>query len=846
MRRKRYQFFILGGVIVLLIAAAAVLWTVQQSKEESVTYSSLEEATLPVVTLETDGVSVNILYGYVSEMDAASLQDSVTPVSDDGDLSFSVILYDNTVTEITYAVTSLDGEENITSGRLSAWETGEDSLDAVLSFGEALTEGEEYALVITLATGQQEAVHYYCRIVQNEDLNTEEMLEFVLDMHEASFDETEAEDYSSYWEGEDSSAVSTLTLVEIDSDFGQFTWGDLSPTQIGETQVTILELDENFGSFLLIYLVEAEDGDGNTGTYLAEEFFCVQWSSLRLYLMTYQRTLKQVFAGSEVTFTGDTIEFGVVDEEDVALTESPDGTVVAFAVDGALWSWCAEDAEAVQIFSFGEADASDLRTLKREYTIHIVDVDDEGNIEFLVCGYMSQGSHEGRTGLAYYQYVSEDQALQEIFFLSSDKAYEILEADLEILAHKENSLFYFLFDNTVCCVDTALQEVSVIVENADACSLVVSEDQTAVAWQQGEDPDQADSLVILYLDSGETQELTAESGEYLRVQGFIGEDFVYTIGRVSDIQMEGFETLYPQYALAIINPEGGEEARYEYNNVYLSEVTVSSGQVHLSRAAKTDDGSYEALDDDILMQNSTDTGDETLSLTSRTDDLRQRVWYLSLSATTEEEIAFSAAEGVLYQTDTVLSISGTEETALRYFAYSCGTLEGIYEEAGDAILAIYSDMGWVTDSLGHRVWHRTSKGTLSVSLAIDEEGAAVSSSASRMAGCLNAILLWEGADADAAELLAEGLSAYEILEQELGVSAEDLTGCTLSQLYYFLRKGTPVIVLSTDDTPLLLVGFDTYNIEVYDPLTGTVSKMGQQDATDTFEEAGNRFLGYVK
>ena len=63
-------------------------------------------------------------------------------------------------------------------------------------------------------------------------------------------------------------------------------------------------------------------------------------------------------------------------------------------------------------------------------------------------------------------------------------------------------------------------------ENAEARGLVVNKAQDAIAWQQGDNLQEADSVRVLYLDSGESHVLEAGDGEYLRTQGFIDQDFI--------------------------------------------------------------------------------------------------------------------------------------------------------------------------------------------------------------------------------------------------------------------------------------------------------------------------------
>ena len=843
MNRLIKRILILGGIF--LVAAIAFLWFTREPEDEAINYSAMESASIPVVTLEAEETAINVLYGYVADMEDAYVAESLTPLAEDRRLPITIDPYGNAIKGISYEIRSLDGSNLVEEIALEQWETVEGQIKAVLPIQDLIREGTEYNLKLTLNTDRHGSVDYYTRIVRNGSLKTKEMLDYITDFHASTFVPAEAEKYAINWEVDATGDNDTLAKVTIHSAFSQLTWADFSPIQIGDPQFTILEMDETFGSFKVRFEVQAEGGNNRIGTYIAEEFFCLQWSEVRFYLMSYERTMTQVFEASMDTFTDETIEFGVVQEEDVALIHSPNKTYHVFTVGGDLWSYSTEKREAVLLFSFREDGEEGPQRLHQEYDVQLVDVDDEGNVEFFVYGYMNRGEHEGQVGLSYYRYVKEDNALQEIFYVSSDKSYQVLKEGIDTLSHKEGELLYLLFDNNVYAVDYQGKEVVVVVENADTRGLVVNDAQDAIAWQLGEDLNQADSIQVLYLSTKDTNVYAAESGEYLRTQGFIGQDFIYSIGRRDEVQAEGFEMLYPQYALVISSPEGEEEARYQFDNIYISGIAVSDGQVHLERLRKTGSG-YERLEDDTLMQNITETDISAQVLSHRSAEKQQRVWYLPVTTSgSRQTLNVAAPNRMLYNTDTALRPSGENVKEQCYYAYSYSELKGIYEEAGDAIMAVYDDMGWVTDSYGNRVWHRTAKGGETVNVSISSD-AAVPTAANRMEGCLTGILRLEDIGEDVGALIGEGHSAQEILEMCMPGKVVNLSGCTLKQIFYYLGRKLPVIVISEDDTPLLLVGYDPYNVDVYDPVRGETYKMGQQDATDAFERAGNRFLGYIR
>lgn len=837
------RLIILGGIF--LVAAIAFIWlSWGEERQTEVVYDVIEDATLPVVTLEAEGVAVNTLYGYLGDMQASYLQESLTPLTEDRKLPLTIDTYGNQILGIRYEIRSLNGEDLVEEIAIEQWETQDTQVLAFLPIQDIIREGTEYGLKLTLTTDRHAAVDYYTRVMRDSSLHTREMLEYVTDFHSSTFQPAEAEKYAINWEVDNTADKETLANVDIHSDFSQLTYSGLSPIPVGKPQITILELDDTFGSFRIRFELQAESEDTRMNNYIAEEFICLQWSEIRFYLMGYERTMRQIFDASIDTFTEETIEFGVVQESDISVLQSPGGDYRVFTVGGDLWSYSPDRREAVLLFSFQQEDDAGPRRLHEEYDVQVVNVDDDGNAEFFVYGYMNRGSHEGQVGLSYYRYIKEDNALQEIFYVPSDKSYQVLKAGIDTLSHREGNLVYLLFDNNVYAVDYQGQEVVVVVEDADAHGLVVNEEQTAIAWKQGADLQQAEAVQILYLDTGETQLLTAGSGEYMRTQGFIGTDFIGTTGRSSDVQADGFETVYPQYKLSITNREGGVEATYQFDSIYITGVEVGAGQVHLQRIQKNGDV-FVRLEDDTLMQNTTELPDIDNVLSSRVGEKRLRVQYLKVETDSgRKTLNVSVPNRVLYNTDTTLQ-SAEEEPLLRYYAYGAGKLLGIYDNAGDAILVAYDAIGWVTDSLGNRVWHRTARSTDTVQIPVSED-ARVTGAAERMAGCLRAILLLEGIGEDVSARLEAGQSAQAVLDELLPGSTVNLSGCDMKQIYYYLAQETPVLVISTDETPLLLVGYDPYNVDVYDPLRGETYKMGQQDAADTFAAADNRFLSYIR
>ena len=60
-------------------------------------------------------------------------------------------------------------------------------------------------------------------------------------------------------------------------------------------------------------------------------------------------------------------------------------------------------------------------------------MDEGGNVEFAVYGYMNRGRHEGEVGLQLYHYDSGKNTVEEDVYIPYNKPFSMLRSDLEKL-----------------------------------------------------------------------------------------------------------------------------------------------------------------------------------------------------------------------------------------------------------------------------------------------------------------------------------------------------------------------------------------------------------------------------
>ena len=834
------------GIIFVLAIAGAFFYMRRPPKNDSL-YTNLDEASLPVVAMRVNESLLNELYGYVDEMDTRTMRDAITPLPEDRNLGVSINLYGNHLKGISYEIRSLDTERLVERTTVDTWQTSGDQASAVLPIQNLISRDTEYVLSLNLQMEGGRSINYYTRILWQSQSHVQEYLDFAAYFSTKTFDKENAAELKTYLESNSQGDNSSLARVDIHSSFSQVVWGDMQVARAGEASVTIKELNGPLGYIELEYMVTAPGAGDVVEQYEVRENFCIKWTAQRMYLMAYERTMDQLFNASAATISGRQIELGISTGDRLDCRFSPSGNIAAFIIGREIWSYDQEANQAVRVFGFRSGSDDGIRSGHREHGIQLVSVNDDGGVDFLVYGYMNRGSHEGEVGVAFYRYDVEDNAIQELIYVPTRKSYEFLREDLGTLSYVNAAQqLYLLFDHSVYAIDLAGNEFMVIAQNLPVDGYAISGSSRMLAWQEGSDVSRAKTINLMNLDSGRRVQITAGEGEVVRVLGFVDEDFIYGTARESDVVRDGQRVVtFPMYAVDIVDENKTVEAHYERSGVYVSGVSVRDSRIHLLQIAKSDSGEFVPVEEDILVSNAAAEEDKGSGIQTGRNDIKKKTYYIGLknAVETTDPLKVTAPRKVAALSGGTLNLGGQAQGgADRFYAYANGSLVGGFVNFKKAVDAIYDSMGLVTDSSQELIWIR---GTRNLTKNIPVDGSHVAQSKEEeLSTCLDVILRKEGKGVNVAEQLAAGKGALAILEENLDCRVIDAAGCTLNQMLYFVYQGTPVLASLKDGGALLLVGYDQYNVVIFNPQTGTTYKMGQNDATAFFEGQDNRFVCY--
>lgn len=804
-------------------------------------------ASYPIVHMKIGDYEVNTLYGYKEAMECSFQRDSITPLEDGRKVHFTVEKYGQNIENMRFEVRSIDGERLVEDTEIVNYEEDENRITAEFAIKDLIDADTEYMLVLLLENDWGQMIRYYTRIIQTEEYHTVEKLEYVLDFHERTFNKEEAKELTKYLESNSEGDNTTFSKVDIHSSFQQVTWGDLNVDRLTKPQVTIKELATQTGSIELNYVVKIQ-GNNASNLLQVKEFYRIRYTNDRIYLLDYERTMKQIFDESGKPFANNKITLGITLEEELELVESDGGNILAFTDGNRLFSYNVTDQKLSRLFSFYDGNYEDLRLMWQKHGIQILNVDEGGNVQFLVYGYMSRGKHEGEVGIAVYQFSGLLNTVEELVYIPDDSSYEILDTELEQLAYiSKSDTFFFMHGGAVYAVDLLNHTCEIMVSELKEGSYKVSDSNRMLVWQMGDNPYNSKKLMLMNLNTKEKTEILAGGGECLAPLGFMGEDLIYGIAHAKDVVQDNTgNILFPMYCVKIQNENGEVLKTYEQDQVYVTGCTIEDNQINLSRLRKNEEsGNYMAIgNDQIVNTEPEEEGNNKIEVVAI--DIYEKIVQIAVKSSIDTKaLKLLTPKEVLFEGGREIVLKEEEEKSPRYYVYAKNGVEGIFTDEGNAVNLAYELSGNVINEKGGYVWIRGNRSIKNQIMAI--KGNAITEEKNSLAVCLDTMLQYEGIMRNTEYMLNRGETIREILEENLeDACVLDLTGCSLDAILYYTNRDIPVLVSFNDGNAMLIVGFNELNTVVMNPLLGTVYKIGMNDSKELFEENGNRFITYIR
>ena len=806
-----------AGILLLVFLLGTVGTALLLNSEFTDNRSDFNDAVFPEVMIDINGTLINRMYGYAQPMQTDFTRDSVTPLDTSKKLTFKVNPYDSEVQSFSYEIRTSDGSKVLENKKIKNLLKEDGYLSVDVEIGSDLRMNQEYSMQIALEMNESTA-YYYTRVVSRSQVHASDYAAFVKYFYEACLDKNSADALGSYLEPKTTGASTNYSGININSSLSEVSWGTLAPQLRQEGIPVIKEINETTASVTLEYQITSQNENEETEIYDVKEFYRMKYQDTRIYLLDFRRSANQVFDGTLPVCSDDGIILGVRDKN-VEYMMNDAATVIAFVQEGDLWSYSPGNEKINQIFSFRKAEDGDFRDSRTQHDIKIVRVTDEGDIDFVLYGYMNRGSHEGYEGIGVYHYNHDKNVAEERAFIPVSESFEFLKKDLEKLSYvnEKNELFLILAKNLykINIEDNSSEILEKGIKNAN---FVSSDNNDHAAWLVSEG-DEKGNIKEIDFDTCKTRLIAPQKEQKLRTVGFMNEDLIYGILDKSDIlkDEEGHKSVGIR-TLRIEDFDGNVKKEYQKDGLYITDISVGDTLIEFELSAKSGDTSYVAQKKDTIMNNkkaAANTVRTELVSASRTG-VRVKLVF-NMTKQTDSPLTMYAKVSSTDKKDIVLDTQIPQETA--YYVYGQGELDSIYTDPAKAVQRADTLGGVVLNRAQQYVWERGNKKT-KIQIGTEE----------------------------LPDILLQGTYDIKTLKKSLKKTGTviDLSGCSLNSVLYEVSAQRPVIAKTGTNTSVLIVGYDEYNTYLYDPVKKETYPYGMNDSTDLFQKAGNVFITYIE
>lgn len=806
--------------LAIFLAASVLTFLSMALDDETANSLVMTDATLPVIMVQNDDeIQYNPMHGYTGEVKQELLNLYLTPLDDDKLLDIVINTYGQDITAISYKIREAQTLSLIEKTDVEQWQNEDNGsrIFAQLRIKNLLDSDTPYILEITLTTPKYESVKYYTKIICGTSYDISDKLDFILDFNEATFDSERRSEFGRKLETKSQSDESNYGKVNINNSKALVGWDTLSPFAESSVVPVVYDLYSDIAVMGLEYTIGAQNSHGAYDTYTVSEYYRVRETKSNMYLLSFDRETTQIFDVDNDLLSNGRINLGVNPYADVDTITSANENFACYVANGIVWCFDSAQNMFTKVFSFEAQDSDNIRERYKQHNIKLISVDNDGNCNFMVSGYMNRGAHEGQLGISLYNYNYKEDHVTEMLFIPSDEPYEVLAENVGEIAYvNNNNIFYLMADDCLYSIDLISKEIMTEISGLAEGNYKVSDSGTIIAYTTNSKVYDADEIRIFNMEKINDYYIKAGDGDKLRPLGFIESDFIYGLAHNDDIFIESDESItFAMYAVKIINQEYSIIKEYQQENVYMSDVVVDKLRVNLYRVNKNEDGSYTAISADQLINHNENSEKQGAVVSTITTEAKKKEVVLKFAKAGAANIStvIRTVGEIEYTAKNTIELPKQIEGTDRYYIYKSGRFCGSKKDFAEAVELAGSEMSIITDADNVVVWKKYKSSSASI------KGVAVPENVSY-------------------ESIKTAIKGYSGSLSDRQVRAD---GVSVTDMLVFISEGNPVMA-KTAGGYALITGYDTKTITYIDCVSKASNKVSYSEAESIFAAGGNLFI----
>ena len=836
-------------IIAILLFVLSAGYFISNIKETSYTdrveTTRMSDASFPTVSMLRGNKEINLLHGYGQELDSFGVRQEITPLENNKNIDFIINTYNNRIARIEYEVKDKTDNIIIAGGEINAPESDENGKKKVsLKLDTELSQGIEFILKLRLVNEDGRKFIFFTTVKFTRGDKFAENYSFVKKFFDASLSKTDEKAIRPYLETNASMDNMNFNYVNIHSSYDIVTWGKISVEYLTAPVISITENSENISGIVYKYIAKT---DGEIPNYYSvKEYYRVNRIENVTYLLAFERRVEEIYNPEKTSVSKSQLKLGITAHIGDNYELDKENKYIAFSRERDLWYYEIKENKMRRIFSFLGDDFSDERTYYDNHSIKVLRMEDNGDLYFIVYGYMNRGVYEGRTGIVLYKYLKGDDRIEEQAYIPVNLTAQFFEGDLSDFSFvSAERFFYFSLYDKIYSYSLIKRKLSVMANDISGGSYLALSYNNHIVWQEAPDVTKVKKLIIMDLESRRRTEIEAGKKTVLRLLGKISGNFIYGVAYEKDMVSGNDGNIIIPYKKLIISDENGKTLKkYEKKNVFITGINVVNDIIELERVKKQD-GRLIKINTDHILNNAVKPNSEIRVVDRRTDKYLTE-YYLTLpyglNLEKTPEVSSSTLNTVITRDLTIRLGEDGKENKYKYFANVSGDFSASSYKAADMIKFADEGMGYVLDIAGNLVWERSK---ISASAKVEDVDVDyIYEEDDNIHSAIRLFLTTKGIYISTEDLYKNN-NIIDILKSQQELTPVNLSGVAFDNIFYYIDKGNPVIAIKNDKKAVLITAYTPQNIEIMDVKTGKKNMMDKKEAEKIFKEAGNIFISAI-
>lgn len=717
-RRHRPVSVVLLAVIAFFVTAFLFnRWNFKNLNARSDVYDEDLESSFPILYQVRDDKKINEMRGFVHEQYNIISNDTITILNRDRKLNLLIKNNGNSFNALSYEVRDKTGNRLLERTRLEIYDSdrnnNNDETNVTLNIQNLIRPNTTYLLTIKLNI-KNKVVYYFTNIISRTRTDIDAAIHQVTDFTDRTFRPASASELVKYLETSINRDMKEMYSVTLQQSFEQLTFANTGMKLISEYYYSIYQAQEFSYNISVRYLTESTK-TAHKSLFINRDEYVLRWDGTRWYYMKFNRHTEELLDLQDAPFNNENNRFylGVTNPTELSKIESENKRFFAFCKKNEIFVYDNDTKTMTSVFAHKIIDENSFERVSSNYDIKLMNIDNDGNVVYIIYGYNMSGRNEGNMGIDIFTYSASTNTSVENIFLPIFTTFQSLKYDMSRLCVFKNNSLIFKSYNKVYSIDVDTSEMLTLADGFEETKFAASTNGRYFAFNN--DKTGVSKQINIYnIDESYITEINAVGDEFIEVVTFLNDDLFYGVFKDEDIWREAGKIIgRPSREIRVVNAVTGKEDIFSEDGSYFYNFVNQQNILRYNKYTRNGTH-YTYKTNDVIINNfMPEINDAYLFKEELTKD-RLRVGYFEIPMSRTEEMIYAKINGISRkQIEEPALESYNEQEELIYYVYDSGNLKGKIRILSDGVNEIRDNYGYVKLSDRITCYNRANKGNVS-------------------------------------------------------------------------------------------------------------------------------------